>query len=142
MRKAMPETRTQEAGFTLVEALMAIVILVFGLMAIANLFVIAMSSNTAANQSTAAVNLAAQYVEQLKATGFENIHAGGYTHDDAVNGVGNFHTVVSITEPDAQTRFIRVQTQAKGLLAERTRAEFTTFRVCTSVANGCPVLAP
>ena len=51
---------TSEAGFTLVEALCAIVILAFGLMAIANLMVVAATSNTVANQSTAATTLATQ----------------------------------------------------------------------------------
>ena len=45
--------RGAEAGFTLVEALVAVVVLVFGLMAVTNLLLVAASSNSVANQSTA-----------------------------------------------------------------------------------------
>ena len=44
----------REAGFTLIEALVAIVILAFGLMAVTNLLVVAAASNTVGNHSTAA----------------------------------------------------------------------------------------
>ena len=42
-----------EAGFTLIEALVAMVVLTFGLMAVTNLMLVAASSNTVANQGTA-----------------------------------------------------------------------------------------
>src|SRR5204863_2278147 len=45
-----PPSRGSEAGFTLVEALVAIVILVFGLIAVTNLMLVAASSNSVANQ--------------------------------------------------------------------------------------------
>ncbi len=43
IRPAAPDA---EAGFTLIEALVAIVVLVFGLMAVTNLMIVAASSNT------------------------------------------------------------------------------------------------
>ena len=46
--------RGREAGFTLVEALVAVIVLVFGLMAVTNLMLVAASgSNTVADQGTA-----------------------------------------------------------------------------------------
>lgn len=47
-----------EAGFTLVEALLAVVVLIFGLMAVTNLMLVAASSNSVANQGTPAVTSA------------------------------------------------------------------------------------
>jgi Tfp pilus assembly protein PilV len=41
----------EEAGFTLVEALFAMVILIFGLLAVTNLLIVGASSNSVANQS-------------------------------------------------------------------------------------------
>jgi type II secretory pathway pseudopilin PulG len=65
-----PRAARGEAGFTLVEALSAIVILAFGLMAVANLMAVAATSNSVANQSTAATTLATQQMERLKAIPF------------------------------------------------------------------------
>jgi len=57
-----------EAGFTLVEALIAMVILAIGLVAITNLFVVAAGSNTTASKSTGAAAHATEVMERLKAT--------------------------------------------------------------------------
>ena len=72
--------RSSEAGFTLIEALVAIVILSFGLIAIANLFVVATSSNRVGNLTTAATAQADQVMEKLKAISFSRLFnkaAGG-----------------------------------------------------------------
>lgn len=141
--------RSSEAGFTLVEALVAIVILVFGLIAVTNLMLVAASSNSVANQSTAAATIAAQRLEQLKAQPFTSLTPGGdvasdvtnFNQDDDVPGVGRIHTrwaVVAIAA-DAQVYFIQVRSEGTGALSVgRSRAEFTTFRSCTNVALGCP----
>jgi len=67
----------REAGFTLVETLIAMVVLTFGLIAITNLFVVAASSNSVANHGTAAAAEAAEVMERLKAIPFNNLSAGG-----------------------------------------------------------------
>jgi type II secretory pathway pseudopilin PulG len=69
--------RRQERGFTLIEAMIAIVILIFGLAAVANLMVVAGSSNTAANHSTAAATVAKQQMELLKSTRYDQLVVGG-----------------------------------------------------------------
>jgi Tfp pilus assembly protein PilV len=132
--------RGSEAGFTLVEALVAIVVLIFGLMAITNLMIVAASSNTAANQSTAAATTASQQMELLKAVPFTELAAGGsVTSDATVSGTDYFHTRWEIAEPDGQTRFIRVRSEGIAkLVRSRSRAELTTFRTCTAVQRGCP----
>jgi Tfp pilus assembly protein PilV len=138
-----------EAGFTLMEALIAMMILTFGLIAVANLMIVAASSNTVANQATAAATVAAQRLELLKAQPFTSLAVGGdldsdvtnFNQDDDLPGVGRIHTrwqVASIAG-DAQVYFIRVRSEGTGALSvRRSRAEYTTFRSCTNIALGCP----
>ena len=62
--------REGQAGFTLIEALIAMVILVVGLIAIANLFVVAMSSNQIGNYTTVTTSIGSDVMEKLKAAPF------------------------------------------------------------------------
>jgi Tfp pilus assembly protein PilV len=138
-----------ESGFTLVEALIAIVVLVFGLLAITNLMIIGASSNTVANQSSATTALASQQLEQLKAVPFGTLNAatgGDITTDvtnffriDKIDGVGPIDTRWQVTSVNSQTLFIQVRSEPLArVLAPRARAEFTTFRTCTAQPMGCP----
>src|SRR5688572_2444174 len=79
MSPLMEETspRAQERGFTLVEALIAMVILVFGIIAVTNLLIVAASSNNVANQGTAATTAATEALERLKAQPFHTLTQGG-----------------------------------------------------------------
>ena len=53
--------------------------------------------------------------------------------------MGEIQTFWEIIGIDGQTLFIRVRSQSTAALAgARSRAEFTTFRSCTSTAIGCP----
>jgi type II secretory pathway pseudopilin PulG len=160
------ETRAQraEAGFTLVEALVAIVVLVFGLMAVTNLLLVAASSNTVANQGTAAVAGATQAMDFLKLTNFTALGVGGTPFDatdgglDCLDpaltandwhcstdtpGVGRVHVHWQIANtPDNRMLYITIQAEGVGALGgRRTRAEFTTFRSCTDTGIGCPAAA-
>jgi type IV pilus modification protein PilV len=67
---ALSRDPSAEAGFTLVEALVAMVVIVIGLLAVANLMVVAGTSNSVANQSTAAAAQASEVLERLKAVPF------------------------------------------------------------------------
>lgn len=142
-------TRSGEAGFTLIESLISIVILVFGLLAVTNLMIVAASSNSVGNQSSATTALASQQLEMLKAIPFTNLNPGGsvtadtsgFFRRDDVDGVGPILTrwQVFTLSGDNQTKFITVRSEPLGgLLRTRARAEFTTFRSCTSTGGGCP----
>jgi type II secretory pathway pseudopilin PulG len=158
----------REAGFTLVEALVAIVVLVFGLMAVTNLMLVAASSNSVANQGTAAVTSATRIMELIKASSYEEVQAAvdpsaeiefknpieaappcataliGDDHcTDDIPGVGRIHThwVLTATN-DPRITFVQIRSEGTGALsATRSRAEFTTFRACTNTEPGtgsCP----
>jgi type II secretory pathway pseudopilin PulG len=162
-----PAGREQEAGFTLVEVLTAIVILIFGIMAVTNLLLIAASSNTVANQTTAATTSASRLLDRLKDVTFQNLLVGGSVAadtgvagpcdgagavvvndpstlnncDDDVPGVGRVHTrwAIGAIPGTARAFFIQVSSQGTGALAgARSRAWFTTVRSCTDTVGGCP----
>jgi prepilin-type N-terminal cleavage/methylation domain-containing protein len=166
MKKPKPSAPTSsrpDAGFTLIEALTAIVILSFGLMAVTNLLLVAASSNAVANQSSAATNSAAQVLEQLRSVTFQNLGTGGnlaadagttvacnaplaqpintWNCNDDIPGVGRIHTrwLIENTNPaNPQARFITVRADGTGpLTGARARAEFTTIRTCTNMVIGC-----
>ncbi len=137
-----------EKGFTLVEALTAIVILAFGLIAITNLLVVAASSNSVANQSTAAATAASQLLDQLRAAPFETLVVGGdltadnvYFRDEDFPGVGRIHTrwrIEAFVPANPRALFISVRSEGTGALSgARSRAEFTTIRTCTNATIGC-----
>jgi type II secretory pathway pseudopilin PulG len=145
--------REDESGFTLVEALIAIVILVFGLLAVTNLLIVGASSNSTANQSSAATALASEQLETLKAIPFGNLSAGGNLETNTtgfyrdpssdgrlnVDGVGPFVVRWRITSLANQAMFVQVRAEPLGgFLKTRARADFSTFRTCTAVGAGCP----
>ena len=147
-REPVREGRRGEAGFTLIEVLIAIVVLVFGLIAVTNLFLVAGSSNTVANQATAASDVAAQIIENFKAQPWNSAQLAAINttglpatpqRTDTLPGVGLINSWWSITDVDTRTKFIRVRSEGAGLLARgRSRAEFTTYRTCTTPILGCP----
>ena len=142
--------RSAEAGFTLVEALTAIVILVFGLIAVTNLLIVAGTSSQVANAGTAAAAIAAEQMELLKATSWLNLVPGpaltdpdtdvaGYFRNSTTDprlripGAGAISVHWAIVQVDPRLLHITVRAQVAGtLLGRRTRAEYTTLRACTS----------
>jgi type II secretory pathway pseudopilin PulG len=155
--------RPSEAGFTLVEALIAIVVLVFGLIAVTNLLLVAATSNMVASQATAATTAASRVLDMLKTTSYENLVAGGnlgvvmsgatpmcavalpasFECRDDVDGVGVMHVrwIVTPVAADARLTFIEVRSEGQGVFAAgRTLADFTTLRSCTdsTALGGCP----
>jgi prepilin-type N-terminal cleavage/methylation domain-containing protein len=112
---------SSEAGFTLVETLVAIVILAFGLIAVTNLFVVAASSNQVANLGTAAAAQASQTLEKLKTLDFCALAPGGSltadlgvantTPEVLVGGVLTYHSVQPEPPPPAVPTAGRIATR-------------------------------
>jgi prepilin-type N-terminal cleavage/methylation domain-containing protein len=162
----MSTQASKESGFTLIEALIAIVVLAVGLIAVTNLLVVGATSNTIGNHSTNTTTIATETLERLRNVTFNLLTASpsgtidlpmsGSTCDDNstanncvrpgnfeavkdVAGVGRVHTTWEIVPIDGQTLFIRVRSESESALARRrARAEFTTIRSCTSTTLGCP----
>ena len=141
----------QQAGFTMMEVLISIVILVFGLVAVTNLMIVAGSSNAVGNAMTATTAAARQRLDVLKAIPFTLLPAAdsgsvtadqvGFFDDIDVPGVATIHTRWRIrpVAGDNQLRYIEVVSEATGLLVRsRSRATFNSFRACTAVPLGCP----
>ena len=66
MTRAKDVPARDERGFTLVEALVAIVVLVFGLTAVTNLLMVGAASNTIGNHSTNTTTIATEIIERLR----------------------------------------------------------------------------
>jgi prepilin-type N-terminal cleavage/methylation domain-containing protein len=147
MRHDIGIERDGEAGFTLIETLVAIVVLVFGLIAVTNLLLVGATNNSVANHGTAATSVATQRMEILKAQPFRDLATGGDLTSDVtdffenvpVEGVGVINVRWQITAPEAQLRFIAVQAEGTGPMVRiRSRINLTTFRSCTADTAGCP----
>jgi len=150
MRTSKPSLATQfrdrvwprEAGFTLIEALIAVIILIFGLIAVAQLLAVAAASNTTANRSSVAAASASQELERLQTVPFATLAAtavlpaditaggacGAASADRQIDGVGTVRTCWEISAPTTTLRFLKVRAQVLGPFSALTRAEFTTFR--------------
>jgi prepilin-type N-terminal cleavage/methylation domain-containing protein len=138
-----------EAGFTLVEALVAMVVLAVGITAVANLMLVGASSNAVGNASTASAAIASRELERLKAIDYLTLATGGdletdqpgFNRDDAVPGVGIVHTrwTVQAVAGTQSIRFITVRSEGTGAMTRaRSRAQFTVFRSCTDTLALCP----
>ena len=131
---------SRERGFTLIEALIAVLILIVGLVAVSQLLVVAASSNSTANGTSAAAAAASRELERLQTVPFANLTVGGsldltagctanYFSERQSTGVGTVRTCWQIqgtTVPNLL--FITVRSQVLGPFTALTRAEFSTFR--------------
>ena len=73
------------AGFTLVESMLALAIMSVGLLALAGLQITALRGNALSRSITTAVSIAEQRLEQLKNTPYSDIQAEAATHVTASN---------------------------------------------------------
>jgi type IV pilus assembly protein PilV len=84
-----PRYRNVE-GFTLLEVLIAIVVVAFGLLGLAGLQVFALKNNTSAAQRVTATNLATDIIDRMRAN-YQGVVNGGYDKPST----GSYNTSVS-----------------------------------------------
>jgi Tfp pilus assembly protein PilV len=147
----LPADRNGEAGFTILEAIIATMILIFGLAAIFNLMIVAVSSNSLANRASGATTLAAHQMEVLRSSPFSaladspsgvdtlDVKTNGFSRVDNVEGVATYETRWAIqTLTDPNLKYLRVRTEPLGFLGRGARTELTTVRSCTlGTSAGC-----
>ena len=138
-KRQFENRRAGEGGFTLIEALIAMVILVVGLVAISQLMAVSAGSNSIANRGTAAAAAASQEMERLTTIPFGNLlpggnldaNATGFFREPDIPGAGTIRTRWSI-QPAGNLLFITVRSESPNLFGALTRAEFTTFRAANN----------
>jgi len=86
-----PRRISSQEGFSLVEVLVAVVILVTGLIAVAELFIISTNANRAARRVTSTAVLAQQKIEQLRGL--------TWGFDDFGLPISDYSTDVTVTPP-------------------------------------------
>ena len=90
--------RGENKGFTLVEVMIAIVILSVALLALGGLQIISIRGNSFGNHMTEAITLAKDLMEEMKNTEWEQI---GDRSDDPLGDSGIvYHRVCTVTELD------------------------------------------
>jgi hypothetical protein len=115
MKQPFRRARRDEAGFTLIEALIAMVILVTGLVAVANLLLVAASSNGVANSMSATTAEASEIMDLLKTIRWDNLRTGGSLTADVPG--------TNLADP-------RVITDADGVLTQ-----FNSYRIVPGVGQ-------
>ncbi len=148
--KTRTSRRSSEAGFTLIEALIATAVLAVGLVAITNLMVVAVTSNSLGNRITVATYLASQKMEQLRSIPFTNASLNDSNTNSLDVSQANYNETVTMAQSGpfltrwnirtvaaygTSLKYIAVRTESLNPAGRLTRAEFTSFRSCS--LTGC-----
>jgi len=149
-RRGVGGSARGQEGFTLVEAVIAMVVFVIGIVAIMNLFLMASWQGQIANSIGAATTIASERLDVLKSIPFQTLRCGAGPGGDLESDTGDFDTEESVRGVvNIRTRwtveahdfngppgvFITVRSEptinnARGQLA---RVQFSTYRSCTVV---------
>lgn len=84
--KISPEIKKQK-GFTLLEVMVALVILSIGLLGLMGLQIVATKTNSFSNQMTIGITLAQDQLEELRNLAYDDALLSGGTHQDSQNPI-------------------------------------------------------
>lgn len=101
--------KNRESGFTLIEVIVAISLLMFGLLAVASMQVGAINGNAYANRVSEATTLVQDRIEQLMALPY-----GDVSSDSETVGAYSLETKIS-DGPTTNTKIITVEISGGGL---------------------------
>ena len=149
--------RREESGFTLVEILVAMALLMIGLVAVMQWFPMGTAGVESGRRQSTAVFLAEQKIEQIKAwglstnanQGFINVNVGGtcFTSaappgpcaNDAFNSIPGYpeysRTVTIANGPTGTTRLVRVQVQYQRVTTGAVLTGGTQVDIATLIAQ-------
>lgn len=99
---------TNEKGFTLIEALIALAIFSIGILAVATMQITAMNSNTIARLQTEAAALAVNEMERLNGLVYTDTDLNNGTHGPVTQGAYRVTWKVDINQPVNETKMIQV----------------------------------
>ena len=105
LSKTMP---VRENGFTLIEILVAIVILTVGLLAVAKMQVSAIQGNYFSNSATTALNLAQQKMEDLLSKSFTHADLADYTPPTEIEPITKTITIIVTWTKGANTHSVNL----------------------------------
>ena len=93
---------SKKAGFSLLEVMVAVVVLAFGLLAIMHLFPIGLRASKISQDTTVASFLAQAKIEELRNTGWTSLSSGTTTEEyGTITGYLQFKRVTTISDEDA-----------------------------------------
>jgi Tfp pilus assembly protein PilV len=104
----MRHVLSHERGFTALETLIATVLLATGVLATAQLFIVAGAQGKLAKQGSDASTLAAQTIEQYRDVSYDQIVGGSFITTPTV-GADRYTVRADVTRDDPQTNMTRVR---------------------------------
>jgi prepilin-type N-terminal cleavage/methylation domain-containing protein len=123
--------RREETGFSLLEVMVAVIVLAFGLLAIMHLFPVGLRASKISQDTTVASFLAQTKIEELKNTGWAQLSIGSTTEDyGEITGYPGFKrltTVQDVETTDPGLKRITVEVFYKPHGAERSIKLVTLF---------------
>ncbi len=129
----------QQAGFTLVEILVSIVIGAIGLMGVARLQLVTLQNNSASQFRSIAIQLASDMFERMR-TNQESVNAGGYNQPATSATAANYTTpAASCANAGVCTPVERAATDlAEAMAQARTILPGGVIVVCIDSGSGTP----
>jgi Tfp pilus assembly protein PilV len=111
-RRRKVKVKNSESGFTMIEACIALIVMMVAALAAASLFLYAINYNTAANDRAVAVAVAQQHLEKLRKGSFDEVVSS--TESDLESAGRHFTVDTTVTGTTLKTITITVTPKSAG----------------------------